>query len=72
MVITNYNLPDEEFWKAPVANVGALPTTDNTEGDVRLAISSGELYYWNGSSWVLASGSGGGGGGGNGYFPQGF
>lgn len=70
--MANFNLPDEEYWKAPVTNVVSLPTADNEIGDVRLVISTGELYYWDGSSWVLASGSGGGGGSSNNFFPGGW
>lgn len=69
--MTNFNIPDEEYWKPPVATVGALPTTDNEQGDVRIVLSSGEMYYWDGNSWELISG-GGGGGTGNTYFPGGW
>ena len=69
--MANFNLPDEEYWKAPVTNVVSLPTTDNEIGDVRLVISTGVLYYWAGYSWGLASCAGGGGGG-NSYFPNGW
>lgn len=47
-------------WKAPVPNIGALPPTGNTIGDVRLVTSTNELFQWNGVSWVLLNGSSGG------------
>lgn len=69
--MANFNIPDEDHWKAPVTAVIDLPTSYNETGDVRLVISTGELYYWDGSAWGLAS-SAGGGGGGNSYWPTGW
>jgi hypothetical protein len=33
-------------WKAPVSNLGALPTIGNSDGDVRLVLSEQKLYVW--------------------------
>lgn len=67
----NFNLPEEAHWKPPVDTVGDLPTEDNEEGDARIVLSDGTLYYWDGVAWLLISG-GGGGGTGNSYFPGGW
>lgn len=40
------------YWRAPVANFAALPTTNNVTGDVRRALDSGTAYAWSGSAWV--------------------
>lgn len=37
-----------------VANVGALPTTGNSNNDAYIVDSDGNLYVWDGSSWVDA------------------
>lgn len=39
-------------WKASVANLAALPSSGNTTGDARVALDTGNIYVWNGSSWV--------------------
>lgn len=39
-------------WKDPVANVGALPSVGNTNGDVRVTLSTGRAYIWFTSSWT--------------------
>lgn len=46
-------------WRAPVATAGALPSSGNVTGDVRLVIDSGELRCWLGGVWVSCGGSGG-------------
>lgn len=52
------------FWRAPVANSGALPATGNTTGDARLALNTRAYYVWDGDSWeAMPSGGGGGTGG---------
>ncbi|WP_225202495.1 shufflon system plasmid conjugative transfer pilus tip adhesin PilV [Herbaspirillum sp. alder98] len=39
-------------WKDPKANYGALPTTGNTVGDVRMTLDKFRAYSYNGSAWV--------------------
>ena len=53
---------DIRHWQAPVDAVANLPTTDNSIGDVRLAIDTESIYYWDGDSWEIIAGGGGGGG----------
>ncbi len=36
-----------------MANLGALPTTGNTTGDIRQALDTGVPYRWNGTAWVV-------------------
>jgi hypothetical protein len=45
-------------WKFPVASVAALPAVGNSPGDERVELTTFKNYVWNGSAWVLASGSG--------------
>src|ERR1019366_8187347 len=49
------NIPDSGSpnWKAPVSTASLLPTTANSIGDVRIALDTGIVYYWNGTSWVI-------------------
>ncbi len=47
------------FWKDPVINAAALPSLGNNNGDVRIALDSGIIYEWNGSSWVAVASPGG-------------
>lgn len=47
-------------WKSPVANVAALPSTGNTQGDARVTNNDQSIYIWSGSAWVQVSGGGGG------------
>ena len=54
----SYVLRDEvdkqgrSFWRDHVATQAALPTELNREGDVRLALDTGSLYWWDGvSAW---------------------
>lgn len=49
-------------WKSPVASAVNLPSTGNTDGDVRVALDTNTIYVWDQgtNSWVLASGGGGG------------
>jgi subtilisin-like proprotein convertase family protein len=51
-------------WKRPVANAGALPSTGNTNGDIRESLDDHVLHAWTGSAWTTVGGGGGGGGGG--------
>jgi len=55
------NLPSSSSsnYQDPVADVGSLPATA-TEGDIRLVLDTGELYYYDGASWQsVVTGSGG-------------
>lgn len=47
-----------EWQKDPVANSASLPTTGNSDGDVRETLDTNKLYCWNATSstWVPASG----------------
>ena len=42
------NVPEfgDSHWKTPVANESNLPTTGNSDGDVRLVLSQNVLYKW--------------------------
>ena len=42
-------------WKAPVSTSSNLPTTNNVEGDARIAKDTQKLHVWNGSSWSVSS-----------------
>ena len=42
-----------ESWKDPAIDVASLPASDNTEGDIRQTLDSGDLHRWNGASWDL-------------------
>lgn len=42
------------YFGDPVANAGGLPLTGLT-GEIRLTLDTGELYYWTGSAWALAT-----------------
>jgi len=44
-------------WKAPVNNVGELPTWD-THGSCRVVLAENAIYEFNGTIWVKISGSG--------------
>lgn len=48
-------------WRTPVGNSSLLPMTGNTIGDAIVVQSSGDLYIWSGSAWVVNGGGGGGG-----------
>ena len=39
-------------WRAPVATYGALPSSGNQNGDVRLTLDTDRAFAWNGGSWV--------------------
>lgn len=54
------NIP-QSTWQAPVATATLLPTNGNVNGDVRVTLDTDDIYIWNGSAWVLASGGGGSG-----------
>ena len=47
-------------WKEAVTAVIDLPASGNILGDARVVESTSEIYIWDGSNWVLASGGGGG------------
>lgn len=57
------NIPSSsaDNYKEPVASSGDLPSIA-AEGDIRLTLDAGELYYFDGASWQLIAGGGGGGG----------
>lgn len=38
------------YWGDPVASFSALPVS-GTNGETHLALDTGVLYYWNGSTW---------------------
>ena len=42
-------------WRAPVSTFASLPTTENREGDTRLVLDTGSLYWWDdsGQSWEI-------------------
>lgn len=39
-----------DFWRDPVATFGALPTDRNRDGDTRLVLDTGTLYWWDESA----------------------
>lgn len=39
-------------WKAPVANMAALPATGNTNGDVIVAQDTGTIWVWVTNAWI--------------------
>jgi hypothetical protein len=45
---------DPSTWQAPVPNEAALPSSGNTDGDVRVTIDTDTIYVWNNTSslWV--------------------
>jgi len=47
-------------WKEAVSAVIDLPASGNILGDARVVETTSEIYIWDGSAWVLASGGGGG------------
>lgn len=51
-------------WKGVVADVASLPSSGNSNGDVRVALSNHTIYVWNSntSAWSAATGGGSGGG----------
>jgi hypothetical protein len=60
----NYiNIPGagDAHWKTPVSTASALPPVGNQSGDARITLDTDEIYIWNGSTWVEATGGGGGG-----------
>ena len=48
-------------WKEPVATAALLPANGNQPGDARVTQDTGELYIFNGTSWVASTGGGGSG-----------
>jgi hypothetical protein len=44
-----------------VQNLGELPLTDNTQGDVRIVIDEQAWYFWTGATWIPITGTSGGG-----------
>jgi hypothetical protein len=48
-------------WKQPVANFAALPSSGNTDGDVRETLDTHLLYVWDAgtSTWITEGGTGG-------------
>ena len=53
-------------WKAAVNTLASLPSTGNTEGDVRITKDTSSIYIWDGAAWVAASGGSGSPGGASG------
>lgn len=49
---TPYPQYGDRHWKAPVANVAALPASGNSVGDARVETTAFGLYIWNGAAWV--------------------
>lgn len=49
-------------WKSPVATTGALPTSGNFDGDVRLVLSDYSIHAWNATSsaWISVAAGGSG------------
>ena len=39
-ILTSIESCGDSTWKGPVANAGALPTTGNLDGDVRIALDT--------------------------------
>ena len=46
-------------WRAPVANVAALPPTGNRNGDVRIVLDTHAAKVWTGAAWIDLAGGGG-------------
>jgi len=46
-------------WRAPVANLAALPTAGNRDGDSRVTLDTNTIYVWDSgsSSWTVAGGA---------------
>lgn len=47
----------DPHWKTPVADEASLPTSGNSDGDVRTTLNDDSLWAWNqlSSSWVLVA-----------------
>jgi hypothetical protein len=41
-----------QFWKSPVTSLSNLPTTGNTQGDVRHVSNMNTAYHWDGATWL--------------------
>ena len=56
------NIPERgsPSWRSPVATATALPTNGNVNGDARVTLDTDDIYIWNGTMWVLATGAGAG------------
>ncbi len=46
------------YWQDAVATVGALPAAGANIGESRLVLSNGQIYYWNGTTWVSSDPTG--------------
>lgn len=46
------------FWQDSVATVGGLPAMGQNIGEARLVQSNGQVYWWNGTTWVTTDPSG--------------
>lgn len=55
LVFGGYSPFGDIHWKAPVASVGALPSSGNASGDARAELTTFGVYIWNGSSWESSS-----------------
>jgi hypothetical protein len=45
------NKPTNDAWQTPVQQMSDLPYAGNTVGDIRLVLSSSEIYRWDGLHW---------------------
>lgn len=52
---------DVDQWKDSVEEFDELPTTGNSDGDIRLVLDENVIYRWNGNldEWLMISGSAG-------------
>ncbi len=53
--MTSMNWPAIErtaYWAQPVATVGSLPPAGQVIGEIRLVLSTDDLYEWTGSAWI--------------------
>lgn len=48
----------DRHWRAPVAQIIDLPSSGNLPGDTIRVLATWNIYYWNGTGWVLDSSQG--------------
>jgi hypothetical protein len=60
--LTNVPAMADSSWKPPVATVSALPTTGNTNGDLRIVLDVDTVYTWDAptASWKVIGATGNG------------
>ena len=60
--LTNVPAMADPSWKPPVATVSALPTTGNTNGDLRIVLDVDTVYTWDAptASWKVIGATGNG------------